>query len=116
MRLTVHLLCKPSYRYRFVGGAVACNDAWLIHYDFVVLNNDGIGSAEVNSYFLCKEAENTHAQLCFFKVIFFVCCLCNALPYAVFGDVLHKKTASKIFVSTSVSRCVFITNERSYQR
>jgi hypothetical protein len=49
----MHLLSSASDRYRFIGLAIASNDARLIHNDFIVLNNDGIGSAKVNGNLLC---------------------------------------------------------------
>ncbi len=35
---------------------------WLVDYDFIVVDNDGVGCAEVHRYLLCKRKES-HYQL-----------------------------------------------------
>jgi hypothetical protein len=62
----MHLLRLSAYCNCFVGSSVSGNNGGFIHHYFVIVNNQRIGRAEVNSDFLCKKIEQTHVS--------FACC------------------------------------------
>jgi hypothetical protein len=80
----VHLLCSTANRHCTSGCTISRDNRWLIHYDLVVLDNDGIRGTEVNSYFLCKETEKAHER--WFLVVNFSCRLLKLLISSEFSE------------------------------
>ena len=52
--LFIHQFCTFTDSNHFVSATVECYHRWLIHYNLVIAQYNGIGSSKIHCYFLCK--------------------------------------------------------------
>ena len=57
--LALHLVSSLAYSEHLVIFGLESYDRRLVDHDFIVVDNDGIGSAEIHRYLLCERKE-TH--------------------------------------------------------
>ena len=62
VRFPVHLLCQTANGNDAVGRTVSRYDARLIHDDFILVVDNGVGSAEIDGDLLHEKIEQAHER------------------------------------------------------